>query len=731
MFTGAPAWSLAIEPGVLVVTVGVVPHRVPIGAVTDFLVTPGLIWAQARITAGGHEPPPLDGIPNASAQSMGDAVRAAIDQEKARHLADALPELRAWMASCAKDWNSPRWISGDMVRDWLARKPSSHAVQNLLTLRGTTHHAKFAKGCSDDDQRALSWFFGDLNASVAKRNQEFLTKELDACRDFFAKIESSPLTDEQARAVVCFDNRIQLVASAGSGKTSTLVAKVGFALHRKLCEPSKILLLAFNAKAAEELRERIQARLSAVGLPGDAIQAQTFHAFGLRVIGAATQAMPSLAPWLDQGEDVKVLAEIVDALKDRDPSFRSKWDMFRVVFGRSVDRFGEEPEPEDWDRENRRGGYRTLKGEVVKSQEERWIADWLFYQGVNYTYEHPYEIKTETAEHRQYRPDFYYPDINVYHEHFALDANGRPPDKFRGYAEGMAWKRQLHKQHNTTLWETTSHTVRSWEAWKHLEELLRSKGVQLDPNPDRPIPGRPAVSNEQLLRTMRTFLTHAKSNCLTAKELRERASAVDAKDSPYRSMLFVDLFLLIWEGWEQRLRKDNLIDFEDMLNLAAEHIEKGRWKPPYELVLVDEFQDASRARARLTRALVATPHRYLCAVGDDWQSINRFAGADLSVMTEFETWFGPTTRMKLERTFRCPQALCDVSSKFVQRNPAQIKKVVRSQQPEVGRPVELIEVPDENQIRVGIEHRLRELHEGLSNGSIPTGRGGRVTVSIL
>lgn len=112
------------------------------------------------------------------------------------------------------------------------------------------------------------------------------------------------------------------------------------------------------------------------------------------------------------------------------------------------------------------------------------------------------------------------------------------------------------------------------------------------------------------------------------------------------------------------------MDFEDMLVAAADHLEAGRADLGYELVMVDEFQDASRARARLVRGLLACPHRYLLAVGDDWQSINRFAGADLSVMTEFTTWFGPGPQLALTTTFRCPQAICDVASAFVAKNPA-------------------------------------------------------------
>jgi len=73
-------------------------------------------------------------------------------------------------------------------------------------------------------------------------------------------------------------------------------------------------------------------------------------------------------------------------------------------------------------------------------------------------------------------------------------------------------------------------------------------------------------------------------------------------------------------------------------------------------------------RGPSSRALVNKPNRFLFSVGDDWQSINRFAGADLAIMTKFDEWFGKSVTLKLERTFRCPQSICHVSSKFVLKN---------------------------------------------------------------
>src|SRR6202000_1952169 len=144
-----------------------------------------------------------------------------------------------------------------------------------------------------------------------------------------------------------------------------------------------------------------------------------------------------------------------------------KWDLFRVVFGRDLPEFGSTSISDGWDRDGN-GYVRTIRGERVRSHEERLICDWLFYNGVNYEYEREYEFDTATADHRQYFPDFYYPDIGVYHEHFALNAAGEPPAEFTGYLDGVAWKRAEHKRRGTKLIETTSHQLRT----RSLDDVL-------------------------------------------------------------------------------------------------------------------------------------------------------------------------------------------------------------------------------------------------------------------
>lgn len=735
-FTHNRPWRITLEDNRVEIVVEARTFRAPIPALRAVTIKPGLFWAAVHFAPKGEQPIRLDGLPNLQARALEQAIQEALTrydtQKQLAELDSSLEPLKNWQAAAVSILERHRsqrlWITHETLQRLMTARPEDRRLEALLKQPVLQQHL----ARHDEHRRLLEFWQADLPALITARNQEHLNAELRDRKDFLDRVERSPLTDEQARAVLCFDNRVQVIASAGSGKTSTLVAKAGYALQRGLIPASRILLLAFNADAARELQTRIRERLTPLGLPADQVVARTFHAFGLDVIGQATGKKPTLAPWLDSGQDLEHLSRLIDRLKDSDPSFRTRWDLFRLVFSRDLPRFGSAVEPDDWDFDSKSGGFRTLRGEVVKSHEERLIADWLFYNGVDYRYEQPFERDTATAQHRQYRPDFYYPQADAYHEHFALDAQGKPPAHLANYLDGVQWKRQLHAEQGTTLWETTSAMIRSGQAFQVLAKHLQQASVSLDPNPDRPVPGRPVIEHATLVRTFRTFLTHAKSNRLSQADLQQRLKREGSGAFQYRHTMFLQLFEEVRNAWEQELRDAGTIDFEDMLNQAADHLEARRWVSPYELVMVDEFQDASRARGRLTRALVQYPDRHLFAVGDDWQSINRFAGADLSLMTDFAAWFGPAQVFRLEQTFRCSQSICTVSSEFVQKNPAQLRKSVRSVQPEHPPTLQAFQVPDERRLMAAIESHLSRLHDQLASGALPRGRaGGPVKVYLL
>nr|WP_272943991.1 UvrD-helicase domain-containing protein [Serinicoccus marinus] len=397
-------------------------------------------------------------------------------------------------------------------------------------------------------------------------------------------------------------------------------------------------------------------------------------------MGHATGRKPTVAPWLtNKSDELGVLSEIVAKLKDSDPRFRYARDWFRLLLCTRPDEdFTEPSAPDTWDSAPRAAGYRAMDGTTVKSEGERWVANFLYLHGVSYEYERPYTYDTADAEHRQYHPDFYYPDIDVWHEHWGLDADGNPRPGWTDYLDGMERKRQLHRQHGTTLVETTWAEVMHGDGLSRLEKELVGHGIRLHWDPDRaPVRGVKVVTDADLLRLVRTFMLHVKANSLDRQEVRRRLGDGLVRNRR-RTSIFLDLYWPIHDAWQARLADGGYVDFEDMLVQAADHLESGRYVSPYRLVMVDELQDASQARARLTRALVSQPGRDLLAVGDDWQSINRFAGADLSVVTGFHDQFGPGPTVHLTTTFRCHQSISDTAARFVMKNPAQVRKTVVS-----------------------------------------------------
>lgn len=688
LFGGVPAWRLTLHNGVVVAEGSAAwsSHVRELGRPAT--TKTGRWWLVSFAQAQ------FDGLSAAVAGSIQSEFERALAEEQ--RLDDVMRAVEAdversedWFRAFEAESCQPRWLPMSAVARLSGSRPELSALDGAireLRLRDavtqlSAQHEKAIDAC----QRL------DLESWAKRRNEAFMQWERQQSAEFFRTVEKSPLTDEQIDATACFDDRVRVIASAGSGKTSTMVARAGYAMRRGIAQPHEILMLAFNKKAAEELKNRALERL---GDDAAGITATTFHALGLRIIGESTDKKPALCPDLDGGKDTRLVGKIVDEIRDASEEFRRDWDLFRLVFGKPFSDLGEEPQPEAWDRNTKTSGFRTLNGEVVKSQEEVVIANWLFLNHVKYEYEREYEYNTADAAHRQYQPDFYYPDIDTYHEHWALGPDGQPPSRFEGYAESMAWRRQVHRDCGTKLIETTSASIRDGSGFEHLKKRLQTLGIQLTEDPYRDVPGEPPLSDRELISLLRDFMVHAKGNRLSAEELRSRAG------TNIRARLFLRIYDEVATDWGDRLRAHRQVDFEDMLNLATDHLKAGHWASPFRVVMVDETQDTSLARAALVSALASAPGTFLYAVGDDWQSINRFAGSDLSVMTDFDRWFGTSQTVWLTQTFRSTQEICDAAGEFVQRNPAQISKQVRSNATPYEPAFQVISVPRNGYDRV-------------------------------
>jgi len=144
----------------------------------------------------------------------------------------------------------------------------------------------------------------------------------------------------------------------------------------------------------------------------------------------------------------------------------------------------------------------------------------------------------------------------------------------------------------------------------------------------------------------------------------------------------VKLMAPLLKAWKTALKDENAVDFSGLIHQAIIILEKGRFVSPWKHILVDEFQDISPQRAALLAALRAqNKHTSLFAVGDDWQAIYRFSGAQLSLTTAFHHYFGEGDRSDLDTTYRFNSRIGEIANRFIQQNPHQLAKPLNSLTP--------------------------------------------------
>lgn len=178
---------------------------------------------------------------------------------------------------------------------WLTRQQTAglqqKIAQALTALPLPVARLEEFDNCRDAWRKCQAWL-NDIEKSRLAHNQAWTEAMLTQYADFFSTVESSPLNPAQARAVVNGEQSLLVLAGAGSGKTSVLVARAGWLLTTGEAVADQILLLAFGRKAAQEMDERIQARLHTQD-----ISARTFHSLALHIIQQGSKKSLLSASW--------------------------------------------------------------------------------------------------------------------------------------------------------------------------------------------------------------------------------------------------------------------------------------------------------------------------------------------------------------------------------------------------------------------------------------------------
>lgn len=148
----------------------------------------------------------------------------------------------------------------------------------------------------------------------------------------------------------------------------------------------------------------------------------------------------------------------------------------------------------------------------------------------------------------------------------------------------------------------------------------------------------------------------------------------------------------IYERYE-KLRKDaGALDFDDLLTetvrLLTNYPEvRAKWRGQFKHILIDEYQDTNAAQYAIVKQLVGD-ERNICVVGDDWQSIYSWRGADFTNILNFERDFPGALIIKLEQNYRSTDAILEAAHNVISKNVQRSDKKLWTAEP-VGSPVQV------------------------------------------
>ena len=588
----------------------------------------------------------------------------------------------------------------------------------------------YAEYISSEDEKFFEKFYNKpetFETDTKPANERYINQELKDNSDLFDDLDGKSLDSQQREAIVVDEDAVKVIAGAGSGKTFTIQGKVKYLTEKRDVDPSEILAISFSNASVDDLKERI----------AEPIDIKTFHKVGKDIL---TQYNQYSRP------DTSALKRIIKryltkkALKNEDISKKLiEFFSFYINVPPSDDDIKYEGDLLDWQegvdfstlkRRFKNKQRETLNNEIVRSYEELYIANFLFIYGIKYTYEKIYsypnknferefnkfkeflfsfneeipdELKNditkdllnltdifEEYEIKDYLPDFYLDDYNIYIEHFGLNRNcenhligGKSSEE---YVKEMEWKRKVHKKYGTTLIETFSYYQSENRLLTRLAEKLQAQGVEFNEIDYREV-YRILLENktikewEDFIVLLKTFIELFKGNNYDETKFKEFYDYVGGlKDSfsKDRTIAFLKIVEEIYNDYEAYLLKIKKIDFNDMINKASDCIVKNGLDLPYKYIIVDEYQDTSFTRYNLLRNICDSIGAKIMVVGDDWQSIYSFSGCDVNIFTKFDNFFDVCETRYIEKTYRNSQQLIDASSNFVMKNPDQTRKELKS-----------------------------------------------------
>ena len=573
----------------------------------------------------------------------------------------------------------------------------------------------------------------DKNKLLRKHNRKYVDNKLIKYKPYFDNMfndinKNIILDKSQREAIICDEDNLLVLSGAGSGKTTTISAKVKYLIDIKNVKPDKICVITFTKKAKEELDYKINKLFNAN------VDIYTFHSLGLKII-----------KYYYKNKDIDIIDEkgqykiICDYIKNNLFKNKEKFNLFFEAFKNKTS-FSEEYKLFDnyYDYHNymykrkyinsnttmdnyikeqakrRRNYLKTLNGEYCKSKEEVDIANFLYLNNIDYQYEKGYK-KLDNL--KIYKPDFYIEQNNNYNyiEHFGIDKinetnNHYTKEELTNYLKNMKLKEKYHcdEKIEDLFIITYSKVLGKKNYLSVLKDSLIKKGYVLSKKDNDLVYERLKDTSEDkyinnfVNRIVIPFISYFKRSNYKLEEFMKIKTDNDLLNK--QISVISDIYL----NYESKLREKNLIDFEDMINISYKvmpYIKEKNLGVDYKYIIIDEYQDVSMQRFNLTKRIEELFKSKIIAFGDDYQTIFGFSGSRIDLMTEFKNYLTDAKQIPIPNVYRNSQELIDVATKFINKNSKQIKKKLISNKRLIN-PIELYIYNDSNYINTNINKSI-------------------------
>ncbi|MCZ2808860.1 MAG: UvrD-helicase domain-containing protein [Candidatus Bathyarchaeota archaeon] len=525
------------------------------------------------------------------------------------------------------------------------------------------------------------------------------------------------LDEEQQEAIITDDKHNLVVAAAGSGKTEVLITRIAYLIARKPdgVRPNRVLAIAYQKKDVRQIEQRLRERY---GIKG--VSVRTFHRLGLDILENAGE-MKGIRI-LDPNERPRMIRRIYEEKLKAESDFYSAFLRY-VKSLHDTDIIEDAREKEETLAMKKALPYTGVDNTRVKSRAEKEILDFFLTTKLNGL---SVQIEYEPEIEELGRPDFYLPEYDLFIEHWGLDEKGEVPKWFdqstEDYRENMERKRLWLTKNDKLLVETFAYEYNENNPEGFIE-LLKKKVIEklqgryyrsfeFNPMAYEEVlevawaPDRDRISKTHVSKDIFNFIKNAKTYNITPTRILQKLNNGNWSRKQYT---FGHLAVIVYESYEEELRKLKKIDFEDMINKAIHELNGNRdlYAHVYDHILIDEYQDISAQRYKLIKSLLShNPKCKLFCVGDDWQNIMGFAGSNLEFFVNFDKYFENPAITKISTNYRSVGTIVEAGRDLIRNNGScQIPKTTVSNRQQ-GNLIKVLESPHKRNYQVRYHEQI-------------------------